>query len=292
MYYIRMNAYAKINIGLDVINRRDDGYHNVSMIMQSVNLYDNLTISKNSSNKIIVRTNLPYLPTDKKNLVYSAAHLFKDVTGIKSGLLITLKKRIPVAAGLAGGSTDAAATLMGLNKLFNAGMTKDELSKLGVKLGADVPYCLMMGTALSEGIGDKLSPLPPMPKCHILLVKPNINVSTKFVYENLKLDDSTIHPNISLMQKAIESQNLLELTKHMGNLLETVTINHYPIINNIKDKMVELGAMTSLMSGSGPTVFGIFNNYKTAKDAFQYFRTSYQKYQVFLTKPYYPINHN
>lgn len=285
-----MNAYAKINIGLDVINRRDDGYHNVSMIMQSVNLYDNITISKNSSNKIIVRTNLPYLPTDKKNLVYSAAQLFQEVTGINSGLLITLKKRIPVAAGLAGGSADAAATLMGLNKLFNTGLTKDELCKLGVKLGADVPYCIMMGTALSEGIGEKLTPLPPMPKCHILLVKPNINVSTKFVYENLKLDDTTIHPNIPLMQKAIENQDLGELTKHMGNLLETVTINHYPIINNIKDKMVELGAMTSLMSGSGPTVFGVFNSYKTAKDAYQYFRASYRKYQVYLTKPYYPLN--
>lgn len=288
MNSITMRAYAKINLGLDVLRKREDGYHEVKMIMQSVNLYDTLIIKKIKENKVQVRTNLPYLPTDQRNLVYRAANLFKERMHIGEGIQITLNKRIPVAAGLAGGSSDAAAALKGLNELFTAGLTTDELMKLGVSLGADVPYCIMLGTALSEGIGEILTSIKPMPDCSILLVKPDISVSTKYVYENLKLDPSVIHPNIPGMLQAIEKEDLLKLTATMDNILQTVTVKDYPIIEEIKEKMKRNGALTSLMSGSGPTVFGIFNDPDMAEKARQYFKNARLGRQIFLTKPYWP----
>lgn len=286
---ITVNAYAKINLGLDVIRKREDGYHDVSMIMQSLDLHDSIGIHKTDLHTITIKTNLSYLPNDQGNLVYRAAALFLSTIDAKDGLQINLEKRIPVAAGLAGGSSDAAATLVGLNQLYRAGMSSEELKKLGVKLGADVPYCIMLGTALSEGIGEVLTPLPPMPDCTILLVKPDISVSTKYVYENLRLTDTLPHPNINLMMEALSSGDLTLLTKHMDNILQSVTVRDYPIINDIKGKMKELGALTALMSGSGPTVFGIYKDYSLAKKAFNYFKRhrNYGK-QVFLTKPYWP----
>jgi 4-diphosphocytidyl-2-C-methyl-D-erythritol kinase len=257
--------------------------------MQSLDLYDTIIINKSVSEGIKINTNLSYLPNDQGNLVYKAAALFLETFSIKEGLNITLDKMIPVAAGLAGGSSDAAATLHGLNELFQAGLTLEELKKLGVKLGADVPYCLMLGTALSEGIGEVLTSLPPIPECSILLVKPDINVSTKYVYENLHLSDSITHPDISTMITALSKGDLITLTETMDNILQTVTITNYPIITTIKDKMKELGALTSLMSGSGPTVFGIYKDYELAEKALHYFKKHrhYGK-QVFLTKPYWP----
>ena len=286
---ITVNAYAKINLGLDVIRKREDGYHDVSMIMQSLDLHDSIVITKTATPTLSIKTNLSYLPNDQGNLVYKAASLFLTTIGSKDGLKINLEKRIPVAAGLAGGSSDAAATLIGLNKLYQTGMSQGELKKLGVKLGADVPYCIMLGTALSEGIGELLTPLSPMPECTILLVKPDISVSTKYVYENLRLIDSLVHPNIPMMMQALSSGDLQQLTRHMDNILQSVTIKDYPIINDIKGKMKELGALTSLMSGSGPTVFGIYKDYSLGKKAYNYFR-KHQNYgkQVFLTKPYWP----
>lgn len=288
MNSIAMKAYAKINLGLDVLRKREDGYHDVSMIMQSLNLYDTLTIKKSSTEEILLETNLSYLPGNQKNLVYRATALFEETFHLNQGVTIDLNKRIPVAAGLAGGSSDAAATLIGLNELFETGLSKTELMKLGVTLGADIPYCIMLGTALSEGIGEVLTPLKRMPDCDILLVKPDISVSTKYVYENLKLDLSIIHPDISLMRKAIEEGNLAELTKYMDNILQTVTIWDYPVITKIKDRMISRGALTSLMSGSGPTVFGIFSDHHLAEKAFHYFKNSTFGKQVFLTKPYWP----
>lgn len=284
-----VNAYAKINLGLDVLRKRPDGYHDVCMIMQSLDLHDTITLQANPSGNIKIKTNLSYLPNDQGNLVYKAAALFFEATQIKDGLDITLEKNIPVAAGLAGGSSDAAATLKGLNELYHTGLSIEALKELGVKIGADVPYCLQLGTALSEGIGEVLTPLPPIPECTILLVKPDISVSTKYVYENLRLTDTTIHPDISGIQNALSQNDLFTLAKSMDNLLQTVTIKDYPIITDIKRKMLELGALTSLMSGSGPTVFGIFKNNELAKKAFHYFKRhkNYGK-QIFLTRPYNP----
>lgn len=291
MNSIIVKAYAKINLGLDVLRRREDGYHDVRMIMQTLNLYDTMTIKKTNAKQIFLKTNLPYLPNDKRNLVYRATLLFQNTFQLNEGLRINLKKRIPVAAGLAGGSSDAAAALRGLNTLYNTKLTLSELMKLGVQLGADVPYCIMMGTALSEGIGEILTPLTPMPNCDILLVKPSLSISTKHVYENLKLTDAIKHPDISTMRKAIERHNLIDLSKHMDNILESVTINDYPIISDIKEKMREYGAIVSLMSGSGPTVFGIFTDHALAEKAFQSFRYSKYGKQIFLTKPYW-LKHN
>ena len=289
MNTITVKAYAKINLGLDVLRKRADGYHDVCMIMQSLDLHDTITISKSSVVGISIKTNLPYIPNDQGNLVYKAAALFLDALSIKDGLTIKLEKNIPVAAGLAGGSSDAAATLKGLNELYQAGLSSEELMKLGIKIGADVPYCILLGTALSEGVGDVLTPLPPISDCTILLVKPDISVSTKYVYENLRLSESIVHPNIAAMREALENGDLGSLTKRMDNILQTITIRNYPIITEIKHKMNELGAMSSLMSGSGPTVFGIYKNNELAKKAFRYFKTHkhYGK-QIFLTKPYLP----
>lgn len=289
MNSITVKAYAKINLGLDVLRKREDGYHDVCMIMQSLDLHDTITITKSSEEGIRVKTNLSYIPNDQGNLVYKAAALFLDTLSIKEGLSIKLEKTIPVAAGLAGGSSDAAATLKGLNELYQAGLSDEELKKLGVKIGADVPYCIMLGTALSEGIGEVLTPLTPMPGCSILLVKPDISVSTKYVYENLRLTQSIVHPDIPAMCKALESGDLNNLTKNMDNILQTVTVNNYPIITDIKHKMLELGAMTSLMSGSGPTVFGIYKDPELARNALNYFKKHkhYGK-QVFVTRPYWP----
>ena len=288
MNSITMKAYAKINLGLDVLRKREDGYHDVCMIMQTIDLYDTLTIKITEADNIGVSTNLSFLPDDQRNLAYKAAALFSETLHKKEGLKITLEKKIPVAAGLAGGSADAAATLIGLNKLFGAELSQTELMKLGVKLGADVPYCVMKGTALSEGIGEVLTPIKPIPDCNILLVKPNISVSTKYVYENLRLDSQVAHPDIPSMLKAIDEGNLSGLTEKMDNILQTVTVKDYPVINRIKRKMIDLGAMTSLMSGSGPTVFGIYSDRSQAEKAYRYFmKTEYGK-QVFLTKPYWP----
>lgn len=300
MNTITVNAYAKINLGLDVLRKREDGYHDVCMIMQSLSLHDTITIHRlqrtNSSDRkssmepvITVRTNLPYLPVDKGNLVYKAAALFLDKIAAKDLIDIKLYKKIPVAAGLAGGSSDAAATLIALNKLYGTGFSQTELMKLAIKLGADVPYCIMLGTALSEGIGEILTPLPSIPDCHILLVKPDISVSTRYVYENLRLTEDIVHPDIVKMKSALSEGSLTLLAESMDNILQTVTIRDYPMITNIKNKMLELGALTSLMSGSGPTVFGIFNDYEPARKALNYFKIhrSYGK-QVFLTQPYRP----
>jgi 4-diphosphocytidyl-2-C-methyl-D-erythritol kinase len=289
MNSITVKAYAKINLGLDVLRKRPDGYHDVYMIMQSLDLHDLITINKVREEGIAIRTNLSFLPSNQDNLIYKAAALFLQTHGIREGLSIELEKNIPVAAGLAGGSSDAAATLIGLNKLYQTGMSLEQLQKLGVKLGADIPYCLMLGTALSEGIGEVLTILTPMPACWVLLVKPDISVSTKYVYENLKLNETSIHPDIKAMTVSLENKDIYGLTKNMDNILQSVTIKDYPIISDIKDKMKELGALTSLMSGSGPTVFGIYQNRTMAKKAYSYFK-KYQHFgkQVFLTTPYWP----
>ena len=289
--HLSLKAYGKINLGLDVLRRREDGYHDVRMIMQTVGIFDRVDLIWKEEPGIQVETNLYYLPTNENNLVYKAAKLLMDEFQVQEGLLIRLRKFIPVAAGMAGGSSDAAAVLFGVNKMFRLGLTTEELMQRGVKIGADVPYCILRGTALSEGIGEVLTSLPPVPQCQVLVAKPGINVSTKFVYENLHANDlrPEQHPDIDGMIRAIKAQDLQGIADKLGNVLETVTVKEYPVIQKIKDKMLEFGAVGSLMSGSGPTVFGLFTNPKAAQEAYEelrYGESAGLAKQVYLTNFY------
>lgn len=283
---ISLKALAKINLGLDVVRRREDGYHEVRMVMQTIHLFDRLNIEKTKDAGISIKTNLSFLPVNENNLIYKAGKLLVDEFNITEGVSVELDKRIPVAAGMAGGSTDAAAMLYGMNKIFDLGLSMQELKDRGVKIGADVPYCLMRGTALAEGIGEKLKSLPPMIKCPVLIAKPQISVSTKFVYENLRLDENTVHPDIDALIQDIKDKDLHEVCNHMGNVLETVTIPNYPIIDEIKKKMMSNGAIGAMMSGSGPTVFGLFEDEETAKKAYKEMKKSELAKQVYLTDIY------
>lgn len=257
---MRLRAMAKINLGLDVIRRREDGYHEVRMIMQTIRMYDTLEIRRKKTPGISLSVNLPYIPCDERNLVYKAAKLLMDEFQVEDGLSIRLNKFIPVAAGMAGGSSDAAAAFVGVNRLFRLGLSARELMDRAVQVGADVPYCVMRGTALAEGIGEKLTPLPPLPDCHILIGKPGINVSTKTAYENLKLDENRKRPDIDGMIRDIGNGDLYAMTGKMQNVFEPGIIREYPVIQEIKDLMTERGALKAMMSGSGPTVFGIFDS--------------------------------
>ena len=288
MNQIRLKALAKINLGLDVLRRKEDGYHDVKMIMQTINLHDSIYMKKIEEKEIRIRTNLYYLPNNENNLAYKAAKILMDEFDLPGGISIHLKKVIPVAAGMAGGSSDGAAVLFGMNKMYGLKLSMQELMDRGVKLGADVPYCIMRGTALAEGIGEKLTALPSMPKCHILIAKPPISVSTKFVYENLHANDlkPEDHPPVDVQLAALEEGNLEKLVAHMGNVLERVTVPEYPVINEIKQKMMDHGALGAMMSGSGPTVFGIFTSYAKAKEAYQAIESSGLSKQIYLTTPY------
>ena len=283
---MRLQAFAKINLGLDVLGTREDGYHADRMIMQTIRMYDQLDMRKSVEPGIHLTTNKKYIPVDENNLVWRAAKLMMDTCGIMEGVSIHLHKVIPVAAGMAGGSSDAAATLVGMNRLFHCGLSKEKLMELGVQIGADVPYCVLRGTALAEGIGEKLTVLPPMPDCWILIGKPGISVSTKYVYTTLDLNTNTVHPDIDGMKKALEDGNLYGITERMGNVLQDVTIPAYLEVERIKEQMKTLGAVNAMMSGSGPTVFGIFDNEEKAQEACQKLRESGSCQQVFLTVPF------
>lgn len=280
---MKLRAYAKINLGLDVLRRREDGYHDVKMIMQTIQMYDMLEMEKSEQPGIHLTTNLSYIPVNENNLVYKAVKLLMNQHRIEEGITISLNKFIPVAAGMAGGSSDAAAALVGVNRMFQLGLTRQQLMKLGVKIGADVPYCVMRGTALAEGIGEKLTALPPMPQCYVLIGKPGINVSTKFVYTNLNLGPDTHHPDIDGMIQALQDGDLYGITDRMENVLESVTIPAYPVIETIKDHMKAHGAVNAMMSGSGPTVFGIFDDKEKAEYACEKLRESMLTKQTFLT---------
>ena len=237
--HLELKAYGKINLGLDVVRRREDGYHEVRMIMQTVRVYDAIELNRTEEEGIRLSTNLYYLPDNENNLGYRAAKLLMDEFGIRDGVEIKMKKFIPVAAGMAGGSSDAAAVLFGVNKMFGLGLSKQELMERGVRLGADVPYCIMRGTALSEGIGEILTPLPPMPQCRVLIAKPAVSVSTKHVYESLNLPSlgAEAHPDIDAMRAAIEKKDLSGVVSQLGNVLETVTIPENPPYSSIRIAM-------------------------------------------------------
>ena len=284
MREIKLKARAKINLGLDVIRKREDGYHEVRMIMQMINLYDKITLRKKTEPGITVTANLSYLPVNEDNLVYRAAKLLMDEFQVDGGLEIELQKYIPVAAGMAGGSTDAAAVMVGVNRIFQLGLNKKQLMERGVKIGADVPFCIMRGTALAEGIGEELTPLPAMPHCSLVIAKPKIHVSTKFVYGNLKVGELTEHPDIDGQVQALRENNLEQLVTRMGNVLETVTIPAYPVIDEIKHTMMKYGAMGAMMSGSGPTVFGIFEKEDKAQEVCRLLKKEKAAKQVYLVR--------
>ena len=280
---MRLRALAKINLGLDILRKREDGYHEVRMIMQTIQMYDVLEMKRVRKPGISLSVNYSYIPNDERNLVYKAAKLLMDEFQVKGGVDIHLEKFIPVAAGMAGGSSDAAAALVGINRMFQLGLTKRQLMERGVQIGADVPYCVMRGTALAEGIGEKLTSLPGVPMCYVLIGKPGINVSTKFVYGNLHLDEVTEHPDIDGMVEAIRNHDLYGITDRMGNVLESVTCPAYPVIDEIKAQMMKNGAVNAMMSGSGPTVFGIFDDPDKAEFARDQLKVSGLSKQTFLT---------
>ena len=284
MRELKLKAMAKINLGLDVLGKRDDGYHELRMIMQTIRLYDRVQLTVTEAPGIRVKTNLSFLPVNEDNLVYRAANLLMEEFQIKKGLFINLEKHIPVAAGLAGGSSDAAAVLVGVNRLFHLGLAKQELMERGVKLGADVPYCVMRGTALAAGIGEKLTPLPAPPACHVLIAKPKIHVSTKFVYGNLRANELETHPDIDGQIEALQAGDLYEMAARMGNVLETVTIPAYPVIEDIKKEIKRMGAVNAMMSGSGPTVFGLFDDRGKARKAYEKLKKGSLAKQVYLTE--------
>ena len=283
--HLELKAYAKINLGLDVVRKREDGYHEVRMIMQTVNLYDRIEMDRTEDGVIRTETNLPFVPDGEGNLAWRAAKLLLDEKGIKDGVTIKIRKYIPVAAGMAGGSTDAAAVLVGVNRMFDLGFTKKELMERGVKLGADVPYCIMRGTALSEGIGEILTELPAPPQCHLVIAKPQISVSTKAVYGKLRVNELAPeeHPDIDGILNGLARKNIHKVAECMGNVLEQVTIPVYPVIEQIKNVMKEGGAMNAMMSGSGPTVFGLFEDRQSARRAAQKIKEQKLAKQVYVT---------
>lgn len=277
-------AHAKINLSLDVLSKRPDGYHNLSTIMQSLELHDTLYIAKRKEPGIILRTNTPFLPTDSRNLVYKAAERFLDVAGINDiGVEIELDKRIPIAAGLAGGSSDAASTLLALNKLFATNLPMNTLEDIAASLGSDIPFCLHGGTCLATGRGEVLTPLNPFPHYYCVLVKPDFDVSTRMIYENLSLSNDLKHPDTNSMLAAISASDFDKALEFTGNLLENVTCGLHPEISDIKNMMLQYGATTSLMCGSGPTVFGIFKKRRDAENAYHKFKNSIYSKHVYFT---------
>ena len=281
---MKLRALAKINLGLDVTGKREDGYHEVRMVMQTIQMYDQLEIKERKEPGIRLTTNLPFLPCNDGNLVYKAAKILMDEFDIRQGVDMNLTKFIPVAAGMAGGSSDAAAALVGINRMFQLGLTKRQLMERGVQIGADVPYCVMRGTALAEGIGEKLTRITQVPDCFVLIGKPGINVSTKAAYESLQLDKISSHPDIDGMIGDIERGDLLAMTQKMGNVFEPGIIEKYPVIGEIKALMESHGALKAMMSGSGPTVFGIFDDREKMEAAAEVLRESRLAKTVFATE--------
>lgn len=281
---MRLRAFAKINLGLDILRKREDGYHEVRMIMQTIQMYDVLEMKKVKKSGISLSVNYPYIPSDERNLVYKAAKLLMDEFQVKEGVDIRLEKFIPVAAGMAGGSSDAAAAMVGINHLFKLGLSEKDLMDRAVNIGADVPYCIMRGTALAEGIGEKLTRIAQVPDCYVLIGKPGIGVSTKTAYESLQLDKIQSHPDIDGMIRDIENGNLLAMTDKMGSVFESGIIGKYPVIGEIKDLMEANGALKAMMSGSGPTVFGIFDDREKMEAAAAVLRQSNLAKTVFATE--------
>ena len=280
---LKINGYSKINLSLDVLSKREDGYHNLQMIMQSLELHDEITLERISSG-IVIDCNAMYVPANSSNIAYKAAEMMIRENALSCGVKISIKKNIPVAAGLAGGSTDAAAVIKGMNSMLGLNKSQQELMMLGKTIGADVPYCIMGGTALAEGIGERLTKLKPLSNIPVILVKPRIGVSTAWVYGNLNISEIKDRPQTDRLIEAVNTQDIKFISKNMKNVLESVTIKKYSIINDIKERLVKLGASGSMMSGSGPTVFGIFEDKQMAESAFSSLKHS--EHECILTQMY------
>ena len=279
---MKIKAYAKINISLDIVGKREsDGYHLLKMIMQNIDLYDEISIEKQKED-ITISCNKSYVPTDSRNLAYKAASLFKETYNIEDGVHIDIVKNIPVSAGLAGGSTDAAAVLKLMNKIFKVNASNEELMELGLKLGADIPYCINGGTALCEGIGEKITTLAPFKDKILVLVKPSFGVSTKEVYKAFNLDRVRVHPKTENLIEAMEQDNLYYVANNMKNLLENVTLRKHNVLIKIKEEMNRYGAVGSMMSGSGPSVFAFFDDMLKAQRCYEKMKENHR--EVFLTR--------
>ncbi|REC33575.1 4-(cytidine 5'-diphospho)-2-C-methyl-D-erythritol kinase [Enterococcus pseudoavium] len=257
-------APAKINLGLDILGKRPDGLHELAMVMTSIDLADRLYLEEIPEDKIIIETNKAFLPTDKKNHVYEALELVKERFDIKEGLRVKIHKEIPVAAGLGGGSTDSAAALRAVNRLWNLGLSVEELAQLGAEVGSDVPYCVYGTTSLVEGFGEKVTPIAPMPQCWVVVVKPRMSVSTRTIFAKIVMED-LYHPDIPALVSAIEENDYQKMTENLGNSMEVVTIKKHPVIQQLKDRMLKYGADAAMMSGSGPTVYALCHKYSRAK---------------------------
>lgn len=281
---LQLKAYGKINLALDVLRKREDGYHELDMIMQMVDVYDDIIIEKNNNKDIVVKTDKAVLSNGKDNLAYMAAKTLMDEFGISQGVVITINKRIPIAGGMAGGSSDCATTMIGINQMFNLGLDKKALMERGVKLGADVPYCILGGTAIARGIGEVLTPLKTPPQCHVIIAKPPVSVSTAFVYGHIRPNQIKKHPDVEKMVEAINNQDLKMLASLLSNVMEEVTIPEYPIIQDIKEVMLENGALNSIMSGSGPTVFGLYDDKESAEKTVELLKEKKLTEQLYLTK--------
>lgn len=284
---IELKAYGKINIGLDVIRKREDGYHDLDMIMQTVGVYDDVIISREDGTQtyeIEVSTDADVLPNDKGNLAFMAAKVLMEAYDIKAKVKIHINKRIPIAGGMAGGSADCAAVLRGVNQLFQLGLTDEQLQEYGVKLGVDVPYCIVGGTKRAQGIGEILTDLPTPPKCYVIIAKPDAFVSTKFVYSHIRPAQIENHPDIDGIIESIKAGDLYGMCEKIANVMEDVTIPEYPIIQKVKDILKSNGAVNALMSGSGPTVFGIYDDEEKAKQSMDALSGKEFVSQLYLTK--------
>lgn len=265
MNSITLKSRAKINLSIDVLGKRQDGYHLVEMIMQTIDLYDLIEINEKDNDQITIKSTSDEIPLDCNNLVYKAANLIKKTFNINKGVEIHIKKNIPVAAGMAGGSSNAAAVLVGLNKLWNLNLSNQQLEKIGLKLGADVPFCINGGAVLASGIGEELTPIKGLTKdvC-ILVCKPDLFVSTKEVYECIDSKDIDKRPNNKFLIECLKNEDTRQLAENMFNVLEGVTMDKHPVIQQIKDIMTNNRALGAMMSGSGPTVFGLYENREDA----------------------------
>lgn len=281
MEEIILDAYGKINLALDVLYKRDDGYHEIDTVMQQIDLKDTL-ILKDRDSGISIESNEKSIPLDERNLAYKAWKKMVERVKVNRGVDITIIKRIPVAAGLAGGSTDAAAVIKGLNMLWDLNLSQEELMKIGKEIGADVPFCIFGGTAQAKGIGERLKRIKSFSNKLILLVNIGVEVPTEYVYKSLNLNNKNLVVDVDKLIGYIDRDDLKKVAENMGNKLESVVIKEYPIIEIIKEEMVKLGALGALMSGSGPTVFGIFDDENKLYSCKERMERKYKK--VIVTK--------
>jgi len=281
MDVIFLKAYAKINIGLNIISTRQDGYHNIETILQQIDLFDEIVIRKNSGYQISIRSDNRKVPENKGNICYDAVKLIQQVSGIKEGVAIEIRKRIPIGSGLGGGSSNAASVLIGLQQLWHLQLTKEDLHELALKLGADVPFFLVGGTALATGIGEKLKPIDAPFNSYCVIIYPNIEISTTWVYKNFNFSLTKTKKSIKLSHIFFHRFHISNLKNVINNDLEEVVFQQYPILKEIKQLLYRKGAFFACMSGSGSTIYGLFKNYADVV----VMRSILKPYQIILAKP-------